>query len=472
MVSSGISGNIAPVRPVDAQTGIGSKNVDSEFGMIMTQSMGSTNMEKNSYYGNSGTDPAKIMAETAKGTENRIQSSGKKENKIQEKQENVPADKVKEKLEDNPQIKETVSKIKDKIKEEFDVTDEDIEKALENLGLTMADLLDESNLTDFVVELSGMESSVDLLISSELSSGLNELLGFIQEAVNTITEEFGITVEELAVLLDKGQNAVQEEISDVPENFINEDAVQTAQNEAIAVPKQKVYDKMPENEMPDENVSEEAAEVKDNQPVVKIVKSETSSSENESMDMAKRQNSGDLAGNFVNNLTNAVNEAFDVRGLNETINPVQIIEQILETAKVVLNQETTSMELMLNPENLGKVNLNISVKEGIVTASFVAQNEAVREAIESQVVLLKENLNNQGIKIEAVEVTVESHAFEAGTGQEQNNTFNEQREEQKKQNRPLRLDSLDDLSADDLTEEEKIVLDMMANEGNQINFTA
>ncbi len=69
------------------------------------------------------------------------------------------------------------------------------------------------------------------------------------------------------------------------------------------------------------------------------------------------------------------------------------------------------MELQLNPESLGKINLSVVAKDGIMTAHFTAQNEMVKEAIESQIQILKDNLNNQGLKVESIEVTVSNFSF-------------------------------------------------------------
>ena len=44
------------------------------------------------------------------------------------------------------------------------------------------------------------------------------------------------------------------------------------------------------------------------------------------------------------------------------------------------------MEIQLNPENLGKINLTVVAKDGMITAQLTAQNEAVKNAIENQIV--------------------------------------------------------------------------------------
>jgi flagellar hook-length control protein FliK len=70
------------------------------------------------------------------------------------------------------------------------------------------------------------------------------------------------------------------------------------------------------------------------------------------------------------------------------------------------------MELQLNPEHLGKVNLTLSSKEGLMSAHFVVENDLAKEAVESQMFILKETLDQQGIKVETIEVTVASYTFD------------------------------------------------------------
>lgn len=470
MVSSGISSSINPVRPVDVPVGNNAKNSDADFGAIMSQQTLSAGADlgKNHYTGQS-IQNTKTLINTAPQTENRVKNvsentSGNKTDKA------VRSDESPETVSEvSDKVKEAVKDIKDKIKEEFGVTDEDIEKALEVLGISMADLLDESKLTDFVVELTGMENAVELLVSPEISGQLADISNFIQETMADLSEELDIPLEGLGELL--------KEAAATQEQPVNEALVLT---EPITADKastvEDIRDERSEKngaEQPKHSGDDTALQA-DNEIPVKVEKTQNSSTpENNHSDLTKGDAAQNAANQIATNFTNAVNEAFQMQGLDEGIHAVQIIEQIVEAAKVTLNQEITSMELMLNPESLGKINMTVSIKEGVVTASLVAQNEAAKEAIESQIVMLKENLNNQGIKVEAVEVTVESHAFEANTNHGQNNGFNEQREQaQKKSSRPLRLDSLEDLDMEELTEEERIVMDMMANDGNQVNFTA
>jgi flagellar hook-length control protein FliK len=97
------------------------------------------------------------------------------------------------------------------------------------------------------------------------------------------------------------------------------------------------------------------------------------------------------------------------------------MEQIVNQMKVTISQDITSMEMQLNPENLGKIYVNISSEEGVVNAQFRATNEIVKEALEAQIATLRENLNQAGVKVDAIEVTIASHEFERNLEQNHHN---------------------------------------------------
>ncbi len=479
MVSSGISNNVNPLRPTPAPKDNGTKNPGMDFGVIMSQQTMSagTDSAKNHSVGQSIQSTKTLMNTAGEGrTENRVKDVSESKTETTAVSSSKSDKTTEQGTEISDKVKEVTDEIRDKIKEEFDVTDEDIERALEVLGMTMMDLLDEGNLTDFVVELTGMENAVELLVSPEISGQLSDVSDFIQETITKLSEELDIPANELTELLKDAEadfGVIEEQPSDIPVEVIVETTEQTAETTNT-----KPHAEMERSENNDDRqVKEKETDLilsEEKEVVLKEEKApqEKQTSQNSQGDFVKHDTPEPAVNPVINNFADAVGEVFEMR-FDERVNPVQIIEQIVEAAKITLNQEVTTMELMLNPESLGKINMMVSMKEGIVTATLTAQNETAREAIESQIVILKENLNNQGIKVEAVEVTVESHAFDANANQNQNNGFDEQREQaQKKNNRPLRLDSLDELNMEELTEEERIVMDMMASEGNQINFTA
>ena len=115
----------------------------------------------------------------------------------------------------------------------------------------------------------------------------------------------------------------------------------------------------------------------------------------------------------MNNLNETVSqvsettESFDAYSVNQT----EIIDQIIDAVKVSVNADTTSMEIQLTPENLGRLNLNVASKDGVITATITAQNEAVKAVIETQLIELKQTFNEQGLKVQEVEVAVAAHDF-------------------------------------------------------------
>ena len=91
---------------------------------------------------------------------------------------------------------------------------------------------------------------------------------------------------------------------------------------------------------------------------------------------------------------------------------ITIVRQVVEQISMQTKQGMTTMELQLYPAHLGRVTVQLVSKDGNITAQITAETEAAKNALETQLTLLKENLNNQGVKIENIEVTIASHAFE------------------------------------------------------------
>ena len=92
-------------------------------------------------------------------------------------------------------------------------------------------------------------------------------------------------------------------------------------------------------------------------------------------------------------MTQAPREDFNV--------PAQIVEQ----ARMIRTAGNTEMVINLKPEHLGQLTLRVSVStNGAVTASFYTDNAQVRAIIENTMVQLKQELSEQGIKVDNVEV--------------------------------------------------------------------
>ena len=89
----------------------------------------------------------------------------------------------------------------------------------------------------------------------------------------------------------------------------------------------------------------------------------------------------------------------------ETQTDYEVPRQIVEQARLIRSGGDTEMVIHLKPEHLGDLTLKISVTEsGAVNASFHSDNAQVRTIIENSLVQLKQELSDQGLKVDSVEV--------------------------------------------------------------------
>ena len=126
--------------------------------------------------------------------------------------------------------------------------------------------------------------------------------------------------------------------------------------------------------------------------------------------------------------------------------------------------------MQLHPASRGTVQVQIASRGGAVTANFITQNEAVKAALESQMVQLIERFDEQGVKVEAIEVTVQTHEFERNL--EQGRGRGQQNEEPAKKGRIRRINLNDAVSMENMEEEDALAADMMAANGNTVDYTA
>lgn len=81
-----------------------------------------------------------------------------------------------------------------------------------------------------------------------------------------------------------------------------------------------------------------------------------------------------------------------------------VASQIVDQARLISGQKNTEMIIQLKPEHLGELTFKVTVESGVVSASFHSNNSEVRNIIEASLPQLKQELSNQGLKIENVGV--------------------------------------------------------------------
>ena len=186
-----------------------------------------------------------------------------------------------------------------------------------------------------------------------------------------------------------------------------------------------------------------------------------------SSDEHGKQSSGqNPEGLFLQKLVSVAKEHLSesVQNVSGAFDLYDIATQIIDQVKLQIRPDNTRMELQLNPENLGKVELEITSKNGELSAKLNVQNDQVKEAVESQMQVLRETLEAQGLKVENIEVTVAEFGFRFQD--EQGNA--EQFRQQQRRNGTIHLD-------DSETEEQSFsdVSEVMKElNGNSVDYVA
>ena len=361
------------------------------------------------------------------------------------------------------QIASAIDELKSKIKSELGVTDEQIDQALQALGLSMQDLLNSQNLADVLTNLSGVESTMDILTNGQLSDSFNEIMNFLDAKMEELSVNTGMSHEQLkAAIADTKvqENALVQQDNGGSSKTSEQKTEYTQVTETDEDVKQILLNKM--------SVTTEKNNSSDTNDGMLGGKGSNQSA----MSQAEAGNGttlSEVAGNLSGSIQGTFAQVMATTS-TETISGAEVIKQVIEAVKVTGGKEIQSLEIQLNPQSLGKVNLTVTAKNGIVTAELIAQNEQVKKAMETQLSTLKENLQNQGIKVEAVEITVQSHAFESGQNLKGNDSSNEGQNKNSKKG--LKLDSLDDLLEDDMSDEEIRAKNLLENENSSVEYSA
>ena len=332
------------------------------------------------------------------------------------------------------------------VAELLDVPTEDVEAAMQELGIEDIEILNPATIPEVVVEITGAADAMEIMTDEELFTDVKELMTEAEDLMDQLSQELEIPVEDLKKQIQNTVEAVKSEDKPVIEKETNE----TFDN-IIADNKDTI-------DMPKTDNSSEGSNLKQNSD-----DSKPKANENVTQ--------------FTQTVTDTIKETFAERVDEAPVSYVtdtdSIMEQVTESLKLTMKEDMTEMEMELHPASLGNVKVQVASKDGVITANFTTQNESVRAALESQIVQLKEQMNEQGLKVAEVEVTVSSHAFERNLDEEgQNRSGEDQSKPNKRGRRSITLDGLDD--ADGLFEDEgdQIVADMMARSGNTVDYLA
>ena len=360
-------------------------------------------------------------------------------------------------------IDEILETIKELIADKLEVTEDDIESALCESGYTLMDLLDINSLKDFFVSIEGLEEFSDILIDDNSANRWSLLQESIENVQITLDEAVEISAEELVKLIEMADDNVVEVVEVSDSGLVN---VEDNTEQSVTI---------------DSNPKSDDSEP---QVIVNVSNDETHSADEEAFDSRQRmtgeqteaiksekvQNTDDSGSANQESLFSQFMNRVEANSNPESLRQIEVLQQmrsisnqVIDSIRINVTPATQGLEIQLNPEALGKVNVQIEMREGVATANFIVRNEMARVALENQLQTLKETFDNQGLKVESIEVTVSDFSFENNS-----NEWGRQDDERQRKRRPFREDDEEDTGLFSINQSTD---DMLTQDGG-INITA
>lgn len=367
------------------------------------------------------------------------------------------------------------------IAKELGVSEEDVLNAMAELGLSMASLFDQANLTQLVLEVTGEPDMTALLTEESLFTQLQNVIGLAKDIRSELADDLGVSEEDIRAMLDTL-------------------TAQEAADQGKASPKDGLTEPAPAEENAGQKAPEIVVEVKSAGETVKMTADENGNvtgtlekvpqqteEKSEQPSDAKQHAGNEEKGmeqhhtqnNFLDTMLQGRSEVSAAEETPQMANAfssqtMDIMNQIMDYMKIQLKPGMDQLQMQLHPESLGTVHIQLTSKAGEVTAQFQVQNEEVKAVLESQIVELKESLKEQGVKVEAVQVTVENRGFESNLWQGQGKDEDASSQHGRKAQRRIDLRELDALSmeeSEEISSEDALRAKIMEANGNTVDYT-
>ena len=318
----------------------------------------------------------------------------------------------------------------------LDVEPEVVTEAIETLDLDVTALLDSANIPQIVVEVTDAEDNLAIMTDEQLFTDVKQITKQADEFVQELETQFEIPKEEIKEVISNVtvEKPVEEKKADPVQLLTNE--VSTVQKETTELPEIKIDRK-------------DDSHTDNNEP-------------GQQMNWAQ---------SVVDNIKAAAPQQTEESGPVYSNDMERIYEQVTESLKLNMSEDVTEMEMSLHPASLGNVRIQVAARDGVVTANFTTQNEQVKAVLEAQIVELKESMNEQGIKVEAIEVNVAAHAFEENLSKEGDNSSDYEAKGSRKR-RSINLNEIDDSDDIDIDDDDEIRIarEMMMQNGTTVDY--
>lgn len=303
-------------------------------------------------------------------------------------------------------VEEVEEEFVEKLAEKLNVSVDEIKSLLNELNMTVFDLLDTNNFNTFMQKFLDVQNPVDILAS---------------EQTQDLYKQAADVVQNYKQVYNELQNNIKlvKQSSDLQAL----DNVNNVNNEMAEVSKSTEINNV-NNLNENQEISEEAMDKnkKNDSPIVEIKNTNKQNNDQSNGNYSKEQNPNEtlLTQNTNQNFnytpvynyqqfqqqTVVDNIVANVSNASSTKDVHQIINQIVEKIKVDIKPDVSEMKLLLKPDTLGELSLKITTQNNIVTAQFVAESQQVKEVLQANFNNLKDTLQQLGLVIDEISVSV------------------------------------------------------------------
>ena len=290
----------------------------------------------------------------------------------------------------------------------FHLSVDEIKEILGQLGLEIQDLMSQEGFSTFISEACGQGSVAALLMETDDVKGIATLFEDLNALGDTLQEATlqNASKETLINVLQREQisETYTEDISKIENEINGLQVVQAEGNENI-------------------NVNEEVhlPVVKEN---VRYNENTEASDEGLSFLQGSEEQTEDIGINVpVHNFTTTTfMQSFEAEGAivtqTTTTKATASGEEFIKQIDFKVIGQTKELNIQLSPKELGNLNIKIVENNGALVAEIKVDNEKAKEFILSEIHLLKQNLEEQGLNVADVKVDIRQDNHQSQMEQE------------------------------------------------------
>ena len=335
---------------------------------------------------------------------------------------------------------------------------------------TKSEIIGTSEIAD-TSETIAATVSENIGTSDNTPSSASENIAASETTAATVVEERSMS-ETAATAVSETQGTLEAataEASNISETVVSSESIEASETKA-----QPADTKKDRTGLADDALSQQAGDESDSLKLEKQAMKADLNSDSQSEERSfGNKNENSVLHTMINEQTQpeGVFKAFDVQPKYTSVNTTEIIRQIVNQISIANTTGESVIEMQLNPENLGKLYINVTEKNSEITARIAVSNEAVKNALESQMATLRENLQDADIRVNDVEITIATHEFERNLEQNagnENGRHNGQQYTHQSSNNGGNGSGQNETASD----EARLTAQIMRDNGNSVDFMA